>query len=498
MKLSKSSYIRGKQCLKSLWLEAKRPETLTELNASRAHTLNTGRSVGELARQLFPGGFLLPYEGTNLSEKVALTRAKLAEGIATIYEATFEFCGVIVMVDILHKGQNGWELYEVKSSTSLDNVHLDDISLQYFVVSGSGLRLSRSAIIHLNKNYTLGSTAKLDLDELFAVKVVDQEVKEHQVIVSKMVEAMHESLQQSYEPDVDIGRHCFKPYGCAAFDYCWRQQRNIPAFSIFDVFNVGKKSLALYERGVINIDQIPDDFELSERQRLIINAHKENRVLINYEAIAAFLGALEYPISHLDFETFQPAVPEIPGTSPYQQIVFQYSLHIESIDHELIHKEFLAEESGDPRIGLISRLVADVPKTGTVLAYNKAFEQARLRELARDFPAYASELMGIHDRMIDLAIPFSKKYYYHPDLRGKHSIKVVLPHLEPEMSEAYSSLELVQNGADAMSIFSGLKKMNRENRERYRSALLKYCELDTLAMVKTLTKLRTLMDTSLP
>jgi hypothetical protein len=106
--------------------------------------------------------------------------------------------------------------------------------------------------------------------------------------------------------------------------------------------------------------------------------------------------------------------------------------------------------------------------------------------------------MGIHDRMIDLAIPFSKKYYYHPDLRGKHSIKVVLPHLEPEMSEAYSSLELVQNGADAMSIFSGLKKMNRENRERYRSALLKYCELDTLAMVKTLTKLRTLMDTSLP
>lgn len=493
MKLSKSSYIRGKQCLKSLWLEAKRPETLTELNTSRTHTLNTGRSVGELARQLFPCGFLLPYEGTNLSEKVALTRAKLAEGIATIYEATFEFCGVIVMVDILHKGQNGWELYEVKSSTSLDNVHLDDISLQYFVVSGSGLRVSRSAIIQLNKHYILGSTARLDLNELFAIKVVDREVAEQQDVVREMVEAMHESLQQSYEPDVEIGRHCFKPYGCAAFDYCWRQQRNIPDFSIFDVFNVGRKSLALYERGVIDIDQIPGDFELSGRQRLIVKAHKDNRAIINHEAIASFVGSLEYPISHLDFETFQPAVPEIPGTSPYQQIVFQYSLHIESTDDELIHKEFLAEEFGDPRIGIITRLVADVPKTGTVLAYNKAFEQARLRELARDFPAHASELMSIHDRIKDLAVPFSKKYYYHPDLRGKHSIKVVLPHLVPEMSEAYKSLDLVQNGADAMNLYPALRDMNLESRQKYRRALLKYCKQDTLAMVKVLGKLKKLI-----
>lgn len=494
--LSKSSYILGKQCQKALWLKAKRPGVLAAPPKASENILYTGRSVGELARQLFPEGFLLPYEGTTLSEKVALTRAKIAEGFITIYEATFEFCGVIVMVDILHNGQNGWELYEVKSSTSINDVYLDDIALQYFVLSGSGLRVSRSAVIHLNKNYTLGSTAKVDLDELFAIKAVDHEVTEQQVIVRKNVEAMHQLLEQSSEPNIEIGRHCSKPYRCAAYDYCWRQQRNIPNFSIFNVFNVGKKSLALYERGLIAIKQIPDDIELSERQRLIVKAHKDNRAIINHEAISAFVGSLVYPISHLDFETFQPAVPEIPGTSPYQQIVFQYSLHIESTDDGLIHKEFLAEEFSDPRNDFIKRLVVDVPKTGTVLAYNKAFEQTRLRELARDFPAHASELMGIHDRMIDLATPFSKKYYYHPDLKGKHSIKVVLPHLVPEMSDAYKSLELVQNGADAMNVFPALRKMTPFDQQIYRCALLDYCRLDTLAMVSILGRLRSLRSSN--
>ena len=173
------------------------------------------------------------------------------------------------------------------------------------------------------------------------------------------------------------------------------------------------------------------------------------------------------------------------------QIPFQYSLHIEDKSKDLIHKEFLAIEGIDPRYELAKRLVKDIPSDVTVLAYNMGFEKGVIRKLADMFDEFASHLMKIHDNIQDLMTPFAKKDYYTPSMKGSYSIKYVLPALVPEMAKAYKELDYIQNGGDAMQTYPLLATMeDKEKVEKLREALLRYCELDTLAMVKILDKLR--------
>ena len=203
------------------------------------------------------------------------------------------------------------------------------------------------------------------------------------------------------------------------------------------------------------------------------------------------MNSLSHPIYHLDFETFQQAIPEFKGVSPYSQIPFQYSLHIEHKDGRLEHKEFLALDGVDPREEIAKRLVEDIPSNVTVLAYNMGFEKGVIRKLANLFEQYSHGLMSIHDNCKDLMIPFQNKDYYHPNMKGSYSIKYVLPSLVPEFENAYKELDLIHNGGEAMEAFANLGKIDDEKlKQRYRDSLLEYCKLDTLAMVKILNKLK--------
>ena len=200
---------------------------------------------------------------------------------------------------------------------------------------------------------------------------------------------------------------------------------------------------------------------------------------------------MSYPIYHLDFETFQQAIPEFVGLSPYAQIPFQYSLHIEYEDGTLKHKEFLAPDGVDPREQIAKRLVEDIPSNVTVLAYNMGFEKGVIRKLASLFPNLSNSLMAIHDNCKDLMTPFANKDYYHPNMKGSYSIKYVLPTLVPEFENAYKELDLIHNGGEAMEAFAKLSKIDDEKlKQRYSDSLLEYCKLDTLPMVKVLEKLK--------
>ncbi|MEJ2467583.1 MAG: DUF2779 domain-containing protein, partial [Campylobacterales bacterium] len=282
------------------------------------------------------------------------------------------------------------------------------------------------------------------------------------------------------------------PYDCDAIDYCWKVQRNIPDYSVFNIFSLGsKKQVELYERGIVNIEDIPDDYPMTAAQKKKVDIVKQHKVHIDQEQIEAFLGTLTYPLYHLDFETFQQAVPKWKGIKPYQQIPFQFSLHIEHQGGTLEHREFLAREGIDPRRELAQRLVEEIPAGVTALAYNMAFEKRVIADLADAFPDLAGHLLAINENMKDLMVPFQKQHYVTPDMRGSYSIKYVLPALVPEMEQAYKQLEGVQNGGDAMLAFAHLESVPPEKRPEVRSALLRYCELDTLAMVKILQALRT-------
>ena len=196
-----------------------------------------------------------------------------------------------------------------------------------------------------------------------------------------------------------------------------------------------------------------------------------------------------YPIYHLDFETFATAVPVFDGSRPYQQLVFQYSLHIEHQNGDLEHREYLAAADGtDPRIAFIDRMIEDCGTSGSVLVYNRGFESGKIEDLIEFSPKYTLALQGIIDRIVDLMVPFRERWYYTPEMQGSYSIKKVLPALVPELS--YDNLD-IKGGGVASSTFSQMIQGTFEGDvKETRKHLLAYCKMDTLAMVEILKKLK--------
>jgi hypothetical protein len=193
----------------------------------------------------------------------------------------------------------------------------------------------------------------------------------------------------------------------------------------------------------------------------------------------------------MDFETFQPAVPLYDNAKPYQQIPFQYSVFLKkNKNSEAEHYEFLAEPGIDPRKKFIENLLKVTKSKGDVLVYNKTFEITRLNEIARDFPHYADEIEKLVSRIKDLMIPFQKKYYYAPEMKGSYSIKAVLPALVPELS--YDSLEINEGGLASIAYESLQTETDLMFIAEIKQQLLEYCKLDTFGMVRILEKLETL------
>ena len=488
MTLSKSLYIRGLQCEKSLWLKKKKPEVLQAPDDSAQAVFDTGTSVGELACELFSGGERIEYTG-DFGSQMAKTKELMERGTKVIYEATFCFDGILVMVDILRIGKDGLIINEVKSSTSVKDVYIDDASIQYYVISSLGYKVSAVNVIHIDSGYVRGE--KLELDKFFHTEDVTEQVKQKQADIPQILSKFDEILSKDVEPEIDIGPHCSYPYNCDAWEYCWRKQRGIPEYSIFDISRLrSDKKFELYKSGVVKFEDIKELDKFNASQQIQIRSELSQEEIIDKDAINEFLGTLSYPIYHLDFETFQQAVPEFIGLSPYEQIPFQFSIHKDDGKGNLEHFEFLAEVGADPRYELALNLIKFIPQDACVLAYNMSFEKRVIRRLAEIYPQISNELMAIHDNIKDLMAPFASKNYYHSKMQGSYSIKYVLPALVPEFESAYKNLNLIHHGGEAMQAYEAMAYMPADEREAYKKALLAYCKLDTLAMVKVLEKLR--------
>ena len=490
MTLSKSNYTQAIQCPKSLWLHHYKKEVLAPDDAATIARQENGKAVGALVCEFFLGGRKVSYDASDMKEMASLTKKWIDEGVETIYEATFMVDDLLVMVDILRVYEDGVEIVEVKSSTEMKEIYYHDVAFQKYVVERAGYAVKRCSVVHLDSDYVRGE--ELELERLFVSVAVGEEVKSLLEGIPAHIEAFRSYLaDKEQEPDIEIGLHCKNPYECAAKEYCWKVQRGIPEYSVFNIFNLGsKKQAELYEQGIIKIGDIPDDFEMTKKQKAKVENHKAQKTHIDQAKINEFLQSLTYPLYHLDFETFQQAIPQWQGISPYMQIPFQYSLHIEQVEVSPEHIEFLAKEGTDPREALAQRLVADIPTDVTVLAYNMSFEKGVLKKLADQFPKYQAHLMAIHDNIKDLMLPFQKGYYVTPSMQGSYSIKYVFPALVPEMYDAYINLDLIHNGGEAMNAFAQMAFMDEAEKTAMREALLKYCELDTWAMVKVLERLR--------
>ena len=479
--LSKTLFIKGLQCHKYLWLAKNQPELKDEISESQEAVFQSGTDVGMLARDLFPGGLEIPYEGLTHSQQIERTAQGIADGAETLYEAAFSYEGIFMKADIIHRDGLGWNLYEVKSSTSMKDVYLNDISVQYYVMNGAGITINKAYLVHINNQYV--RQGKIDVQGLFTIEDITAAVIDSQSFVTEQASKMRLMLQGDM-PVLDIGPYCSDPYDCQFKGTCWQHVAENSVFSIGGRLD----RFSLYKQGIINLGDVPLDI-LSDSQRLQVEGVLNQKDFINKEAVQEFLGTLSYPLCFLDFETtFMTPVPMYDGTRPYQQVPFQFSAHvIEYEGAEMQHYEFLAPAGTDPRKAFIESLLAAVPENACVVAYNKNFETQRLQDLKEWFPEYGARIDGIIENMVDLMVPFRSKDVYLWQMEGSYSIKYVLPALVPELT--YDALE-ISNGEMASNSWLALaQETDPVKSETIRKQLLEYCGLDTLAMVRILDRL---------
>jgi hypothetical protein len=486
--LSKTQFTRGLQCHKSLWLYRNRPELRSEPDAATRARFDAGREVGIVAQQLFPEGTLIGFEQSEFREKIRATKAAMEQGVRTIYEATFSHDGVLVMVDILHKGTRGWEIYEVKSTTEVKGHHIPDAAVQYSVLRGSGLRVSRASIVHVNNEYV--REGDLKVKDLFHIEDVTAQVQDLQVFVREQVLKQRRMLERGM-PDIAIGPQCDDPYACDFKAECWK---HVPDDSVFDLREKGIDKFSLYRKGIVRLKDIPLDV-LNAKQRFQVESTLQKRNYLNKGKIAEFLGSIWYPLCYLDFETFGTAIPMYDGTWPYQQMPFQYSIHVQKRQGgELEHHEYLAEPGTDPREELLEGLLSAIPDNACVVAYNAAFEARILKDLADRYSRHRTRINRIAGSFVDLMQPFRNRHIYFWQVKGSYSLKQVLPALVPGMN--YEGME-ISDGSMAGKAYLDMGKLeDPRERQRIRKALLEYCRKDTLGMAEILEKVRTLAATT--
>lgn len=484
MYFSKSKYTGFWQCPKITWLDKYKPEEKV-IDESALTRMTNGNVVGDLAMSLF--GDFTEVTATREDGKLDLDEMKrkttecIKNGVENICEASFDYNGLYCAVDILHKENGGYAIYEVKSATNLKYYYLVDVAYQKYVLEKCGVNVTGTYIVCINNKYV--RRGAIDVKQLFTVNDVKDLIGDEYEVVERNLKHAEEILECDKEPDIDIGEHCSAAHDCPYWNYC---SKHLPEHNVFQLYRCNKK-WDYYKRGLVSFEDLKSLPSLNFLQsRQIDFALNDRGIYADKRLIAEFLNTLSYPLYFLDFETMQEIIPLFDGCRPYEQIPFQYSLHyIESENGELKHKEFLAVSGEDSRRPIAESLCENIPDNVCVLAYNKKFECGRLKELAAEFPDLKKHLLSIRENVKDLLDPFQKGAYYNKAMGGSFSIKSVLPAIFPDDPALnYHNLEEIHNGGEAMSIFPLIKDMPVEQQEKTRKNLLKYCELDTFAMVK--------------
>ena len=485
-RLSKSTFIRGLQCEKSLYLYKHHYKLKDPTPASVQAVFDQGTNIGLLAQSLFPNGVdASPENHFKMVESVGKTREFISQGQTIIYEATFLYNDILAALDILVKYDNGWKAYEVKSSTKVSETYVKDAAIQYYTITNSGIDLKDISIVHINNQFT--KDGELDLHKLFRIESVYDQVLDYLPRIPNEIRRLKNVIESPDIPQVDIGPHCSDPYDCDFKGTCWK---HIPEYSVFNISRLNKnKKFDLYNQGVLSLHDVDiSQTDLNPNQVLQVQSEISGSNHIEIDNIRNFTSGLNYPLYFLDFETIGPAVPIYNGSRPYQQLVFQYSLHMrETSTSEIEHREYLADHKSDPRIEFIKRLIEDCGTTGDILVYNIGFEKGKLKDLKGLFPQYTIELDNIISRLKDLMLPFQMKWYYTPEMKGSYSIKAVLPALVPDLS--YQNLEIKEGGAASNTFLSMVSGTFNGDYKKTRKDLLAYCKLDTFAMVKILERL---------
>lgn len=472
--LSKSKIAAFEQCPKRLWLQVHRPES-AEADAASTARFAAGHDIGAIACSLLSNGVMVEVL-PDLKAAVSATELLLKEGHSgPIFEATFAHDGILIRVDILERDRaGGWKIREVKSSTSAKSHHRSDLATQVWVAQMAGVKITSAAIRHIDRSFVLAQIG--EFDGLFADEELLDEIVETVATRPETIIEARASLAGP-EPEVDIGDHCSSPYACEFERFCSRHLPSGPEWPVDLLpYGGGRKWQRAGLRDLMEIDAE----QLDGREANIIRATQSGRPYHDLVEARRAIDAWTYPRAWLDFETIAFPAPRWVGTRPYEQVPFQFSVHVEEEGGAVDHRAFLHLDGSDPRRACAEALVAHIPSNATLVAYNASFEKRVLLALADAVPEFGRRLRSMADGIVDL-LPVTRQTWYHRDQRGSWSIKAVLPTLA---SLDYSGLEVSDGGKAQDAYLEAIDPLTTpERRLAIDAALRAYCERDTWAMI---------------
>lgn len=480
MTITKSDFMTFRNCPADFWMKKHKPHLFYGNNPSdfEKQLILQGYEVESVARLLFKDGIEVP------GNDPASTSDFLSQNHRILFQPSFAADGLSARVDILVAEDDGLHLYEVKGSTAKEKTREDyhwDAGFQKHVIELAGYKVAKVFLLELNKEYI--RSGDIDPFEIMSIKEITQEIYDNHIELKLEVHKAKVCLALATEP---ISCDCFykiRNNHCDSFTHFY----SIPDYSIHDIINIRRGKIEKFEaEGAISIDDIQDYSSLTDIQLNQVITHQNDHLIIKHTEIRDALDSLTYPLYFLDYETYPSAIPVFDGCFPYQQVPFQYSLHIQNEpDGPFAHKEFLHRINSSPINAIAASLRKDIGDTGSVIVWNQTFEGGRNKELAAANPEFAHFLLGLNDRFFDLMKVFSNQHYVHKSFKGRTSIKKVLPVLCPHLT--YETLG-IKDGGTASNAWKSMifDDLSSDQQTLIAHDLLEYCKLDTWAMVEIL------------
>ena len=407
--LSKSTFIKGHQCLKALYLHKKRPFLRDKLSAEQRAKFKRGHKVGDMAQQLFPGGIDVSPKSPSQYQKSAIrTQELITKGQKIIYEATFQFNKVLVMLDILVKTEKGWEAYEVKSSLSLSETYFTDAALQYYIITNSGLDLASFSLVYVDKDYTKSAETEIDIQSYFIKQEVSAKIKEKQAQIAKKIEAELQILTEAHSPKVEVGAHCFSPYNCDFLGFCWKKKPS-DIFKLPAVNNEERK--VLLNTGVLSLEEL----QTQEWTNPIVEKQLEslaNKKAFITKDLKALLSALPDDVAYFGFVARQAAIPQCAGDKPYQNQLLTYAF----VSGDKNESDLFSGKCSGYKT-FIERLLKQLNETSQIVVFDKKYLAAILNQAAELYPKLLNQIEAIDQKTLGLKQFIQEGQFYFPGIK---------------------------------------------------------------------------------
>lgn len=489
IELSKSEYVMFLKHPAWLWLKKHDKKKLPEPDANLQALFDAGNLFEIYAETRFDKLTRIGFE--NYDEYLSMPartqkaiEAQKGQLSQARFVAEFGENSITCIVDVIERvDQNTFDLYEIKSSTSVKPEHIEDLAFQTTVLEKAGYKVRNIAVIYCNNQYV--RNGEIDALSMSVLQDVTDQVRARLEQTNRTVMAAFQTIALEEMPDPTPRRAKMGAFREWLEIFATLQPNDDP-YSIYKLCRPTPEQLGqLEDMHISSLKDVPADFELGKKQQWQVEATKLGEPLIKPEKITSFIESLQYPLYFLDYETLSSVVPPFDGLKPYQQLPFQYSLHIiDKPNGDLQHKEFLHTLDTNPLPELLTQLQKDIGEEGTVLVWYEGFEKTCNDLMGRLQPEFADFLSGVNNRVVDLMLPFDKGYYIDKDFYGSASIKKVLPVLAPELS--YGDMD-IQEGASAQRLWMQAVYENafsQAETNRIMENLRQYCQLDTYAMVR--------------